>query len=363
MKHFRKSTMMFTLMIAGALALAACAPSVQPTSAAPTTIPPTAAPTQAPTEPASPQPTPTAATSGASAQPGDWAQAGFPTVLASQIVTPTEAATILATPFTVDVPAGTFDAPVKFEVLTGPVDKLKGQLPADQTARLAFAFQVTDLQTNMPIFKFNNPVKLSAFDPGIVDTSEYWNYSPDGTYTVNSTGLAVRPGELEHPVAGASVAWVISSPATAKAVEPTDWAALGFTSILASQDIVPGQAITITAAPYQIVVPADAFNAAVTFQVLTTTASKFDDKVPPESTAEFAFAFRVIDQQTGKLISTFNKPVMLVVTRPSIVNQSVYFNYAPDGTLTANPNGLVVKAGELDHPIGGTQDAWVIAAS
>jgi D-xylose transport system substrate-binding protein len=145
----------------------------------------------------------------------DFSQLGFPNVLSSQDIQAGQAATITAGPFTIQVPAGTFDVPVKFEVLTGDLAGFLANTPQGEMPVLDFAFRVTNTQTGQLIGKFNQPVVFTAKDPSIVAGSLYYNITPDGMYAANPTGMKVQAGELTHPIAGAVVGWVITSPAPA----------------------------------------------------------------------------------------------------------------------------------------------------
>jgi D-xylose transport system substrate-binding protein len=145
----------------------------------------------------------------------DFSQLGFPNVLASQDIKAGQAATITAGPFTIQVPAGTFNVPVKFEVLTGDLAGFLDNTPKGEMPVLDFAFRVTDTQTGQLIGKFNQPVVFTAKDPSIVAGSLYYNITPDGKYVANPTGMKVQAGQLTHPIAGAVVGWVITSPAPA----------------------------------------------------------------------------------------------------------------------------------------------------
>jgi D-xylose ABC transporter substrate-binding protein len=179
---------------------------------------PTAMATEAPTAMATKAPTaaPAAQAAPAAAVP-DFAKLGFPTVLASQDITPGQAATITSGPFSVEVPGDAFDVPVKFELLTGDLATFLANAPTGEMPVLDFAFRVTDMQNNQLIGKFNNPVTFTAKSNDITDKSMYYNIAPDGTYTANATGMQVAAGELTHPIAGAVVGWVITSPAPAPA--------------------------------------------------------------------------------------------------------------------------------------------------
>lgn len=199
-----------------ALAAATAVPTTAPTTA-PTTVPttaPTTAPTAAPTTAATTAPSAAPTTAQASASP-DWTKLGFPTVLATQDITPGTAATIKAGPYSVDVPANAFTDTVKFQVLTGDLARFLDKAPAGQQPVLDFAFNALDTTTNQLVEKFNNPVMLTASDPTITATSMYYNLGPDGTYGPNPTGMKASAGELTHPISGAGVAWVITTPLAA----------------------------------------------------------------------------------------------------------------------------------------------------
>jgi len=221
MLHNIRKSALFGVVLSAVMVLAACAPAAKPapTTVPPTTAPPTAAlPTTAPSPTTSPIATPP--TTGGQAQPTvpDFTQLGFPTVVATQDITPGQAITITAGAFTVQVPGDAFDVPVTFEILTGDLARFLDQAPAGEMPVLNFAFRVTNTQqTNQLIAKFNKPVTFTAKSTDITDKSAYYNIAPDGTYAANPTGMQVKAGELTHPIAGASVGWVITSPAPAPA--------------------------------------------------------------------------------------------------------------------------------------------------
>jgi D-xylose transport system substrate-binding protein len=224
LRNIRKSTVLAALLSA-VLVLAACAPAatpvptaVPPTAAPPTAVPPTtAAPTTAPAPATSPVATPPTTGGPAQSTVPDLAQFGFPTVIATQDITPGQAITITAGAFTVQVPGDAFDVPVKLEILTGDLARFLDKAPAGETPVLDFAFRVTNTQTNQLTAKFNKPVTFTAKSTDIADKSAYYNIAPDGAYAANPTGMQVKAGELTHPIAGASVGWVITAPAPAPA--------------------------------------------------------------------------------------------------------------------------------------------------
>jgi hypothetical protein len=150
--------------------------------------------------------------------------------------------------------------------------------------------------------------------------------------------------------------------ATTEAAAAPDWFTMGFGTILDTEDFTPGTALTITAGPYTVDVPADAFSQPVVFEVLSGNPTDFAANAPSGEQPVLAFAFRVTDQGTGALITKFDKPVTLTAKSSDIVATSVYYNIATDGTYTANSTGMTVEAGTLTHPVAGAGVAWVITA-
>jgi hypothetical protein len=149
---------------------------------------------------------------------------------------------------------------------------------------------------------------------------------------------------------------------TTEAASVPDWFTMGFGTILDTEDFTPGTALTITADPYTIEIPADAFSQPVVFELLSGNVADFTANAPSGEKPVLAFAFRVTDQGTGALIGTFDKPVTLTAKSSDIVATSVYYNIATDGTYTANSTGMKVEAGTLTHPVAGAGVAWVITA-
>ncbi|MCL5951252.1 MAG: hypothetical protein M1132_05940 [Chloroflexi bacterium] len=142
----------------------------------------------------------------------DWTTHGYSKTLATQAITPGTATTIKAGPYTIFVPADAFTAPVEFDVLSGDPATFQAQAPQGQTPVLAFAFNVRDAKTKALIAQFNKPVMLTASDGKIAGDSGYYNVDASGGYILNLTGIQVQAGELTHPIAGASVGWVITAP-------------------------------------------------------------------------------------------------------------------------------------------------------
>jgi hypothetical protein len=142
----------------------------------------------------------------------DWTQHGFPTVLDSVIVPANQVDTISAGIYTVQILDGTFNDPVKFEVLAGDTASFKMKTPEGEVPVLAFALRVTDTVTHQPVVKFNKPVTLIATTPSISEQSKYYSVNESGDFTLNAVGMQVSSGQLEHPIMGTDMGWVITTP-------------------------------------------------------------------------------------------------------------------------------------------------------
>jgi predicted lipoprotein with Yx(FWY)xxD motif len=141
----------------------------------------------------------------------DFTKFGFATVAATQVITPGAAVTLTSGAYTIDIPDGAFDTPVTFNLLTG--DPTSFNIPSGETGEFAFAFKVQNVRMPSEMFgKFYKPLRLTITSPNIVSGSKYYNVATDGTLTENSTGLQVSAGSLSHPIGGAPVGWVVTSP-------------------------------------------------------------------------------------------------------------------------------------------------------
>lgn len=144
------------------------------------------------------------------------------------------------------------------------------------------------------------------------------------------------------------------------AVTTPDWSTKGFSIVVASMDLTPGQASTVTAGPYTFQVPVGAFTVPVKFEVLSQTPASWSGKVPGGMKPVLTFALKVTNRNTGQLIGTFDNKIMMIARDPALTAQSMYYNISPNGAVTANTLGLKAKAGELDHPLTGAIFAWVL---
>jgi predicted lipoprotein with Yx(FWY)xxD motif len=172
---------------------------------------------------------------------------------------------------------------------------------------------------------------------------------------VNTPAVITAPTEAPASTSPAGVTPVVPSTGV------IDWMGHGFATVLATQTITATTPVTITSSPYSIYVPANAFSENVTFNLLQGDPANYQSQVPSGETPILAFAFGVKNTQ-GQLIGKFKNPVTLTIHEKRITANSKYYNVAPDGTLTLNPTGMQVQAGQLSHPIAGTGVAWVITS-
>jgi uncharacterized membrane protein YgcG len=291
----------------------------------------------------------------------DYALYGFPTVLASQTITPGVASSVSSGPYLITIPAGAFVTPVKFELLSGDASNFAADAPSGTSPELAFAFRVTDLQSGQLIGSFNAPVTVDVKDSSITVDSSYYNVDTAGTYTINPSDIVVSDGELTHSESSALVGWVVTTPATRTPQgQVPDYTNYRFVVVLSSQIVNPGTPATITGGPYTVSIPANAFSSTVKFDLLTGDPSAFASRVPAGEQAVADYAFRVTDQQTGRLVGTFNAPVTVEVKDASITKDSKYYNADTTGGLTLNTASLQLSSGDLMLSNGGAMVGWVI---
>ena len=149
----------------------------------------------------------------ASAAAPDYQKLGFPTVVAEQTIEPDQAATIAYGTVKIDVPAGTFSNPVKFQVVEGPLADFQAKAPLNETVLMDFAFRVTDAKTNELVGSFQKPVVFHYTDAKINTNSKYYDTLPDGTFVLNKVPAKIEGNTLSHPIKGAGVGWAVTSPA------------------------------------------------------------------------------------------------------------------------------------------------------
>ncbi|MDA8193518.1 MAG: hypothetical protein M0Z53_05930 [Thermaerobacter sp.] len=134
----------------------------------------------------------------------------------------------------------------------------------------------------------------------------------------------------------------------------------GFSQVLATQTIQPGQAATVTSGGLTVSIPANAFSTTdpVTFTLLGAPATTFD---PSGTTPLTAFAFQVKDLTTGALVGQFLAPVKLSYTSSSIGSATEYWNVTPTGAMAVNPVASTISGTTLVHGIDVAMVGWVVA--
>lgn len=171
----------------------------------------------------------------------DFQTHGFPTVAAKAAIPAGQGATITAGDATVTIPAGTFSDAVEFELLEGSLSSFAAGAPSGQTPVFDFAFKVVDQKTGALVMAFQKPVMFSLTNKDVGAKSLYYNIAPTGTYTLNPVKATISGDTLQHPITGAPVGWVVTSPATtvSQATSPVtgfplvDWLVVGTGLILA----------------------------------------------------------------------------------------------------------------------------------
>ena len=145
----------------------------------------------------------------------DFTRLGFPRVVASQQIEKGAAATISARvtggSISVQIPAGTFGEPVRFEILTGPLNNLAVSSSID-APQLGFAFRVTGLASKQLIGTFLQPITVTATAPTITANSSFYDIGADGRSVEDRRGLAAQAGTLTHRISLATVGWAITTP-------------------------------------------------------------------------------------------------------------------------------------------------------
>ncbi len=136
----------------------------------------------------------------------------------------------------------------------------------------------------------------------------------------------------------------------------------GYTKVIASAQLQPGQAATVDGVQIRADVPANAFTGPVLFEILQGDNSTFQPFAPPGQTVATNFAFRVTSLETGQLVGEFAAPVTAVVNDPSINQQSGYFNVMPTDPIQVqeNPVPPTISGNVLTHPNKGAPVGWVI---
>lgn len=145
-----------------------------------------------------------------------------------------------------------------------------------------------------------------------------------------------------------------------------------FAHVLATVNLQPGQSASITVpdayfkgtAPGEmtIYIPVNTFKDPVTFQVLASANGRWDAIVKPGQKVVANFAYRVMDNKTGQLVTKFPSPVHYTVGDSMIDKNSIYWAVKPGPTpklINAN-SGSTIKGDVLSHATPTTAVGWII---
>jgi hypothetical protein len=148
--------------------------------------------------------------------PADFSTLGFPTVAASADYTPGTATSVSADGMTVQLAANFYRNPAKFELLTGSPSTFAAGADG-RTLLFAWAFRVTDSTTNQRVGSFGAPVQCSYTSDAVGADTVVLNTSPASppAITVNGTAPTITGHTMAHPFSGATVGWLVASPAAA----------------------------------------------------------------------------------------------------------------------------------------------------
>jgi hypothetical protein len=151
---------------------------------------------------------------------------------------------------------------------------------------------------------------------------------------------------------------------TVGAQGPPDFTKFGYPTVAKSMDLTPDQAATITADDRSIDIKAGTFDVPVTFDLLTSDPSTWNDKVQGRTVRD-AFAFRVTDKATKALVATFKQPVVYTYTDEDVQSTDVILNTtaASPPVITQNATPITFAAGKVSHSFGGAGVGWLLASA
>ena len=154
----------------------------------------------------------------------------------------------------------------------------------------------------------------------------------------------------------------LSAPALAGAQSPQvpDFTQYGFPQVVAQTTLAAGAAGSLSYGGLSVQIPAGAFSDPVQFELLEGPTTNFQKGAPAGQTVVADFAFKVVDQTTGALLGTFQKPVMLTLKSSDVTAQSAYDNVSTLGALTANPVPATISSTTLTHPIAAAMVGWAV---
>ena len=158
--------------------------------------------------------------------------------------------------------------------------------------------------------------------------------------------------------------WAV--PASAQTAQVPDMTQFGFPTVGGTVTFTPGTAATVSAGNQKVDLPADFISKTVTFDLLIGDPSTFAPLLTGEDAGKpvlTAFAFRVTDPATGKLIGRFDKPVVYSVTDGSVTSESEVYNTSATNPakVTDNPTAATIQGTTLSHSFGGAGVGWIVA--
>lgn len=292
------------------------------------------------------------------ASPPDFTTLGFQEILASTTVSPTQAATLTADGLTVNIPAGAFTTPVKFELIAEHKAALQSKLTPGVTVLQDFGFKVVDLATNQIIATFAKPVMISYTSTMVGTSTLYDNVNTNGTLVVNPIPAKIQGHTLSHPIAGSGVAWAILN--VTNSTQAPDFSKLGFSKVLAQTTVAANAAATLQSGGFKVAVPAGAFTYPVSVELLQAPATQISAKLPSGDTLVTNFALRVVNLETNQVVGAFSKPVLFEYTGSGVNAHSVYENVTPQGAVAPNTVTATISGDTLSHPIAGAPVAWAV---
>jgi hypothetical protein len=162
----------------------------------------------------------------------------------------------------------------------------------------------------------------------------------------------------------AAVVLALAAPAVASAQSPSvpDFTQYGFPTVVASTTLAAGASGSLSYGALSVQIPAGAFADPVQFELLQGPVAHFQMGAPSGQTVISDFAFKVVDQTTGALVGTFQKPVDLTLMSGSVTSQSVYYNVSTTGALMPNPVPATINGMTLTHPIAAAMVGWAVTS-
>jgi hypothetical protein len=152
------------------------------------------------------------------------------------------------------------------------------------------------------------------------------------------------------------------TPAATPAPAPADFATLGFPTVAASIDYVPGSGTSVSAGGMTVQLPANFYKGPAKLELLTGLPSTFAAAAGGR-TVLFAWAFRATDSTTNQLIGSFGSPVQCSYTADAVGADTVVLNTSPASppVVTVNGTAPTISGHTMSHAFGGASAGWLVA--